>query len=58
MAKVATPGPGPLPSNSLHFGSGGGGVASKATTAVKRKTPSELRVSFPKCVFIMFHGNL
>ncbi|KAM7499997.1 hypothetical protein LguiA_024411 [Lonicera macranthoides] len=43
MAKVAAPGPGPLPSNSLHFGSGGGGVASKATTAVKRKTPSELR---------------
>lgn len=39
MAKVAARVP--LTSNSLHFGNGGG--ASKVTTAVKRKTPSELR---------------
>jgi hypothetical protein len=38
MVKVAAHGY--LPSNSLQFG---GGAASKTTTAVKRKTPSELR---------------
>lgn len=43
MAKVAARGP--LPSNTLHYDGVSGGV-SKVTTAVKRKTPSELRVSF------------
>lgn len=40
MAKVAARGP--LPSNTLHYDGVSGGV-SKVTTAVKRKTPSELR---------------
>ena len=39
MAKVATQCP--VTSNALHFGGG----PSKVGTAVKRKTPSELRVS-------------
>ncbi|XP_019256893.1 PREDICTED: uncharacterized protein LOC109235288 isoform X2 [Nicotiana attenuata] len=44
MAKVAAAGP-VHPSNALKFGGGGG---SKVTaTTVKRKTPSELRESFP-----------
>ena len=40
MAKVATAGP--LSSNSIRFG----GVSGKVEAGVKRKTPSELRVSF------------
>lgn len=44
MAKVAARAP--LPSSSNHFDKLGSGSVSKVTTAVKRKTPSELRVSF------------
>lgn len=46
MTKVAAAGQLPS-SNALHFGGGGGGVGSSkvaTTTALKRKTPSELRV--------------
>ncbi|CAA2995311.1 Hypothetical predicted protein [Olea europaea subsp. europaea] len=45
MTKVAAAGQLPS-SNALHFGGGGGGVGSSkvaTTTALKRKTPSELR---------------
>ena len=42
MARVAARAP--LPSH--QFDKVGSGAVSKATTAVKRKTPSELRVSF------------
>lgn len=48
MAKVAAARP-PLPSSTHHFdkvGAGGNSSVSKITTAVKRKTPSELRVCF------------
>lgn len=44
MAKVAARAP--LPSSTNHFDKLGSGSVSKVTTAVKRKTPSELRVSF------------
>lgn len=32
-------------SNALNFGGGGGGSSKVTTTTLKRKTPSELRVS-------------
>ncbi|KAK1404629.1 Protein downstream neighbor of Son [Heracleum sosnowskyi] len=41
MAKVAARAP--LPSSNHHFDKAGSGSVSKVTTAVKRKTPSELR---------------
>lgn len=59
MSKVATAAQLPM-SNTLHYGGvPAGGVSKTSKTALKRKTPSELRVTFRSLhmkywVFIIF----